>query len=176
MERRSVRGMVLVALVVGMASMIPGGVMARAGAGKEPARGNRVEATFTETRLVVTERPELGIRQVINSGVGTLEGFGDATEMVAVSIDRTVEPCGPGSDTTTVLRRIVVADGTLVLKTSAHRCPTSSGLIAYGEFEVDGASSTGVFAGAWGGGSDTVDIAMPVNNVTISGKLHLRQH
>jgi len=176
MGQRSVKRMAVVALLVGIASILGSGVKARAGAGKEPARGNRVEATFTETRLVVTERPELGIRQVINSGVGTLEGFGDATEIVAVSIDRTVEPCGPGSDTTTVLRRMVVADGTLVLKTSAHRCPTVSGLIAYGEFEVDGASSTGVFEGAWGGGSDTVNIAMPLNNVTISGKLHLRQH
>lgn len=171
-----IRNMVRVALVVGMASIIPNGVRAGAGAGKQPALGNRIEATFTETRLVVTEPAGLGIRQVINSGVGTLEGFGDATEMVAVSIDRTVQPCGPGSDTTTVLRRIVVADGTLVLKTSAHRCPTSSGLVVYGEFEVDGASSTGVFAGAWGGGSDTVNIAIPINNVTISGKLHLRHH
>jgi hypothetical protein len=139
-----------------------------------PNHANRIGAVFTETRLDILDRPDLGIRQVINQGTGTLDGFGAATEIVAVSYDRTVSPCGFGSDSTTILRRIVVPEGTLILKTLAHRCPTASGLVALGQFEVDGASSTGVFAGAWGSGSDTVQIG-PIVTATISGKLHLVQ-
>ena len=137
-----------------------------------PNHANRIGAVFTETRLDILDRPDLGIRQVINQGTGTFEGFGAATEIVAVSQDHTVTPCGPGSSTSTVMRRIVVPEGTLVLKTLAHRCPTASGLVAIGQFEVDGVSSTGVFAGAWGSGSDTVQIGAIVTT-TISGKLYL---
>jgi hypothetical protein len=79
--------------------------------------------------LAVQDRAaDLGIRQVISSGIGTFEGFGAATEIGAVSIDLTVTPCGPGSSTSTIMRRIVVPNGTLVLKTptpgaaGAKRC------------------------------------------------------
>ena len=137
-----------------------------------PDHANRIGAVFTETRLDILDRPDLGIRQVINQGVGTLDGFGAATEIAAVSQDHTVTPCGPGSSTSTVMRRIVVPEGTLMLKTLAHRCPTDFGIAVIGQFEVDGVASTGVFAGAWGSGSDTVQVGTVVTT-TISGKLHL---
>jgi hypothetical protein len=157
------------------AAILASGTAASAAAEEQPNRANRLEASFTETRLSVLDRiADLGIRQVIVSGTGTLEGFGEATEMVAVSIDGTVAPCGPGSDSSTVMRRIVVSEGTLILKTMAHRCPTPSGLVTSGEYEVDGDSSTGVFAGARGSGSEAVDIAT-LNTVRISGQLHFAQ-
>jgi hypothetical protein len=92
-------------------------------------------------------------------------------------MDVAVTPCGPGSSTSTIMRRIVVSAGTLVLKTLAHRCPTATGLLATGEYQVDGASSTGVFAGASGRGSEKVEIppAPAASIVTISGTLHLAQ-
>jgi hypothetical protein len=178
MEKRRIRRIRRVALIGIAASVITAGLVVPTAAQGPPTHANRLDATFAEARLVVTDRPDLGVRQVINSGDGTLEGFGNATEIVAVSIDRTLTPCGPGSDTSTVLRRIVVAAGTLVLKTLAHRCWTSSGLVAFGDYEVDGDASTGVFAGAWGSGTDTVQIGTPnvdIPTATISGKLHLRQ-
>ena len=47
-----------------------------------------------------------------------------------------------------------------------------------GDYQVDGASSTGVFAGASGSGSETVDVQPPPTGAvtaTLSGKLHLAQ-
>jgi hypothetical protein len=174
MRRLSMRAALRISLIGVATVLVSGGIV---GAAAEPDHGNRLEATFTETRLAVQDRPDLGIRQVISKGTGSLDGFGAATEIGAVSIDLAVTPCGPGSSTSTIMRRIVVSQGTLVVKTLAHRCPTPTGLLATGEFQVDGASSTGVFAGAWGTGSEETEIApapaSPI--VTISGKLHLAQ-
>jgi len=165
--------------MVGVAVIVVAGGILSAAAEQPLNHINRLEATFAETRLAVQDRAaDLGIRQVINSGVGTFDGFGTATEISAVSIDLSVTPCGPGSSTSTVMRRIVVREGTLVLKTLAHRCPTSTGLVATGEYEIDGASSTGIFAGASGRGSEKVQIGPPPSGliaVTISGELHLAQ-
>jgi hypothetical protein len=138
--------------------------------------GNRLQITFEETRLAIHEPPGLGIRQVIGAGTGTFEGFGPASEIVAVSQDQTVTPCGAGSNTSTIMRRIVVPQGTLILKSLAHRCPSPTGITALGFYEVDGASSTGVFAGARGQGRDTTEIEPPPSGrvvATISGKLNL---
>jgi hypothetical protein len=133
--------------------------------------------TFEETRVAIQDPPGLGMRQVIVSGVGTFEGFGAATELAAVSQDLTVAPCGAGSNTSTILRRIVVPEqGTLILKSLAHRCPAAFGIHAAGTYEVDGAASTGIFADAQGRGSDEADIEPPPSGrvvVTISGKLRL---
>jgi hypothetical protein len=178
MKTLSMRAMLRVALAGVTAAALASGIAVGAAVEQPPNHANRLEATFEETRLAVTDRADLEIRQVITFGTGTLAGFGAATEIAAVSQDRTVSPCGPGSDTSPVMRRIVVPEGTLILKTLAHRCPTPSGLIALGEYEVDGAASTGVFANAWGQGSDTVEIEPPPSGAiiaTISGKLHLVQ-
>jgi hypothetical protein len=153
-------------------------VVAGSAASASPNQGNRFEATFTETRLSIQEPPGLGMRQTILSGTGTFEGFGPATELVGVTIDLTVTPCGPGSSTSTILRRIVVSEGVLVLKSLAHRCPAEFGIRVIGRYEVDGDASTGIFAGARGRGADTLEVpgpppATPV--VTISGKLYLAQ-
>lgn len=172
MKKVSMRATLVGAAAVALASTMAMG----AAATRPPNHANRLEATFEETRVSIHDRSDLGMRQVIASGIGTFEGFGSATELVAVSIDLSVSPCGPGSNTSTVLRRIVVPEGTLVLKTLAHRCPAPFGIHAIGEYEVDGAASTGLFAGARGSGSDTIEIEPPPDGrtvATISGKLHL---
>jgi hypothetical protein len=137
-----------------------------------PNHANRLEATFTETNVSITNRiADLGIFQLINTGTGTVEGFGDATVMVSVTQDRSVQPCGPGSWTNAGIRRIVLAEGVLVLRELVHVCQTASGPVGTGTWEVDSASSTGIFAGARGSGDDTIDIANRAS--TLSGKLNL---
>jgi len=180
MKKLSMRMTLRIALVGVAAAVVASGIAIGAAAESPPNHANRLDATFAETRVAVLDRTaDLGIRQVISSGTGTLEGFGAATEIAAISRDVTSRPCGPGSSSTTILRRIVVPEGTLVVKTLGHQCPTAAGLqVTTGESQVDGASSTGVFAGASGSGSETTQVGAPPSGAitaTISGKLHLVQ-
>jgi hypothetical protein len=159
------------ALLVGALSVLATGVPLSAATGAS-SEGNRFEATFVETNVSITNRiADLGIFQLINTGTGTVEGFGAATVVLAISQDRSVEPCGAGSWTNAGTRRIVLAAGVLMLRELAYVCQTASGPIATGTWTVDGASSTGVFAGARGSGETTVDL--PTRTGTYSGKLKL---
>lgn len=139
-----------------------------------PNHANRLEATFAETNVSVTNRiADLGIFQLINTGTGTVDGFGDATVTVSVTQDRSVHPCGEGSWTNAGIRRIVLDGGVLVLRELVHVCQTASGPIGTGTWEVDGASSTGIFAGARGSGDDRIDITSRTS--TLSGRLNLAE-
>jgi hypothetical protein len=109
--------------------------------------------------------------ELILSGTGTVEGFGAATEVVGLVEDRAVTPCGAGSYSDTVSRRVVVHGGVLVLHEAGMTCVTASGLQASGTYEVDGQASTGIFAGARGTGDVTVNLA--THTETLSGKLIL---
>jgi hypothetical protein len=80
-------------------------------------------------------------------------------------------PCGPGSWTNAATRRIVLDEGVLVLRELSIRCPTESGPDITGTYEVDGLSSSGIFAGARGTGDDIVNTV--THTSTISGKLKL---
>lgn len=134
--------------------------------------GNSFEATFTESNASVTNRiADLGVLQLINTGTGTVEGLGDATLVLSATQDRSVQPCGPGSWTNAALRRIVLEGGVLVLREAVHVCQTASGPVGTGGWDVDGASSTGIFAGARGSGDVTIAIAS--RTATLSGKLKL---
>jgi hypothetical protein len=134
--------------------------------------GNRLEATFNESAASITNRiADLGVFQLINTGTGTLEGFGAATMTLGVTQDRSVQPCGPGSWTNAAVRRISVEAGVLVIRELAYVCQTASGPVASSTWDVDGASSTGVFAGARGSGEGSVDLTTRTS--TLSGKLHL---
>jgi hypothetical protein len=151
---------------------IGGGTVSAAQADEPPNHANRLDATFTETNVSITNRvADLGVFQLINTGTGTVEGLGSATLMLSATQDRSVHPCGPNSSTNAAIRRIVLADGVLVLRELAHVCPTPAGPLGTGTWEVDGASSTGIFAGARGSGE--VTIVIPTNTATISGKLNL---
>ena len=65
--------------------------------------------------------------------------------MLSATQDRSVHPCGPTSSTNAAIRRIVLADGVLVLRELVHICPTDLRPLGTGTWEVDGASSTGIF-------------------------------
>jgi hypothetical protein len=137
-----------------------------------PNDANRLEASFSESAASITNRiADLGTFQLISTGSGTVEGFGAATVVVGITEDRSVTPCGPGSWTNAATRRIVLDEGVLVLRELSIRCPTASGPDITGTYEVDGLSSTGIFAGARGSGDDTVDTV--THTSTISGKLKL---
>ena len=132
----------------------------------------RFEAQFQESNVLITNRiADLGLFQLINTGTGTVEGLGAATMVLAMSQDRSVTPCGPGSWTNAGLRRIVVAGGVLILRNRAYVCQTPAGPVATGTWRVDGDSSTGIFAGARGRGTETVHI--PTARSTLSGKIKL---
>jgi hypothetical protein len=159
------------ALVAGALVMVASALALQAVA-SPPNHANRLEATFTETNASITNRiADLGVFQLINTGTGSVEGFGDATLVLSATQDRSVQPCGPGSWTNAAIRRIVLAEGVLVLRELVHICQTASGPIGTGTWEVDGASSTGIFAGARGSGDDTIDIGSRTS--TLTGKLNL---
>jgi hypothetical protein len=137
-----------------------------------PNHANRLEATFTESTASITNRiADLGTFQLINRGSGTVDGFGAATVVVGITQDRSVTPCGAGSWTNAATRRIVLEEGVLVLRELSIACPTASGPVITGTYEVDGLSSTGIFAGARGNGDLTVNV--PTSMATLSGKLNL---
>ena len=163
---RTIRPLFVAAALVALASVAIGSASgARHGT-------IRFEAQFQESNVLLTNRiADLGIFQLINTGNGTVEGFGPATLVLAMSQDRSVTPCGPGSWTNAGLRRIVVSAGVLILREHAYVCQTAAGPVATGTWRVDGDSSTGIFAGARGSGTDTVHI--PTARSTLSGKLKL---
>lgn len=146
-------------------------VLAHSAAGAATDRKG-FSATFVESRASTTDRTaDLGVLQFVNTGTGSVKGHGPATVVLAMSQDRSVQPCGPGSSTNAGTRRIVAADGVLVLRTVAYVCQTPGGPQATGSWSVDGASSTGRFAGARGSGDESVDI--PTRTATLTGKLWL---
>ena len=116
---------------------------------------------------------DLGIFQLINTGTGTVEGYGPATVMLAMSQDRSVTPCGPGSWTNAGIRRIVVAAGVLILRNRAYVCQTAAGPVATGTWWVDGPSSTGIFAGARGSGHGARRSTGPSHRLARSGRSRL---
>ena len=154
------------------ALIVLAGVLTLQAAASPPNHANRFEATFNETNASVTNRiADLGIFQLVNTGTGTVEGFGAATLMMSVTQDRTVQPCGPGSWTNAGTRRITLAAGVLVTRAEAYVCQTAGGPRVTGTWRVDGDSSTGVFAGARGSGEEYVDI--PAQRATLTGHLKL---
>lgn len=165
------RKTIRLALLLSVLAVSASGLLLQAASGTA-ADGNRFEARFTESTASVTNRiGDLGVFQLINTGVGDVEGFGAATMVVVVGQDRSVEPCGPGSWTNAGTRRIVLDVGVLVLRSVAYVCQTASGPVATETWTVDGPSSTGIFAGAKGSGEGTVQIATSTS--TLSGKLKL---
>jgi hypothetical protein len=165
---RTIRPLVVAAALVALASVAIGSA-----SGARSHGTIRFEAQFQESNVLVTNRiADLGIFQLINTGTGTVDEFGPATMVLAMSQDRSVTPCGPGSWTNAGLRRIVVAAGVLILRNRAYVCQTAAGPVATGTWRVDGDASTGMFAGARGTGTESVHI--PTARSTLSGKVKLR--
>jgi hypothetical protein len=163
--------MIRLALVAGAVAAVASALAVAVHA--EPQNhANRLEASFTESAQSITNRiADLGTFQLINTGTGAVEGFGSATEVVGITQDRSVSPCGAGSWTNAATRRIVLDEGVLELFELGTACPTPAGPVITGTYEVDGLSSTGIFAGARGSGEVTVDVT--THTATLSGKLNL---
>jgi len=157
-------------LVIALIALASGlGLHAAAGASSD---ANRLEATFSESAASITNRiADLQTFQLINTGSGTVEGFGAATVVVGITQDRSATPCGPGSWTNAATRRIGLDGGVLILRELSIACPTASGPVITGTYEVDGLSSTGIFAGARGSGDLTANVV--THTSMLSGKLKL---
>ena len=136
-----------------------------------PADDGRLEATFTNSDVSVT--PGLGMTELLLTGIGTVEGFGAATEVVGVILDTAVSPCGPGGASDSAQRRIVMTGGVLALHEAGMTCITASGPQAHATYRVDGRASTGIFAGARGTGTVTVDVT--THHEALSGTLILAE-
>ena len=163
----TMRLLLLAAVLAALASGVA--LSSAAGAAND---AKQFEAQFQESTASVTNRiADLGIFQLINTGTGTVDGFGPATLVLSVSQDRSVTPCGPGSWTNVAIRRITVAAGVLIVRGTAYVCQTAAGPVVTGRWHVDGQSSTGVFAGARGSGDETVQILTATSS--LSGKLKL---
>ena len=164
------RGALLFAAALALA-----GVLAAYAVAGSPNQGNRLEATYTTSIAVLNNQlATYGIVQAMATGSGTLEGFGSATVTTGVTQDRTVTMCGPGSSDDQAATRIVTADGTLILRVSGTRRLDANGVpVIEGTFSVDGAASSGIFAGARGDGDLVNTIGPTSNSVTVSGKLKL---
>jgi hypothetical protein len=158
-------------LLVAAAIVLASGLTLHAAAAP-PNHANRLEASFTESAASITNRiADLGTFQLINTGSGTVEGFGTATVVVGITQDRSVTPCGAGSWTNAATRRIVLDEGVLVLRELSIACPTPTGPVITGTYEVDGLSSNGIFTGARGSGDLTANVV--THTATLSGKLKL---
>ena len=138
----------------------------------EPGHGRRFEASFGESTAALTDRiAGEGVFQLVNTGAGTVDPFGQATTVIGITQDRAVQPCGVGSWTNAAVRRIALRNGVLVVRELVHVCPTGSELLGLGRWNVDGASSTGAFAGARGGGESRLDLATRTS--TLTGEIEL---
>ena len=95
--------------------------------------------------------------QLINTGTGTVEGFGEATLVMSATLrDRTVQPRGPELDELDDPDES--SSQTACWCCGPHSLSTPRLPQVTGTWTVDGASSTGVFAGAWGSGDEAADI------------------
>ena len=131
---RTLRLLLLAAALVTLASGV-----ALSSASGASSDSKQFEARFQESNVSVTNRiADLGLFQLMNTGTGTVDGFGPATMMLAMSQDRSVTPCGPGSWTNAGIRRIVVAAGVLILRNKAFVCQTAAGPVATAQWQVDG--------------------------------------
>jgi len=166
------------ALVGCCAAALAGAAAVGAWATAPPDHTNQINVTFHETPAVITDHvADLGIRQLILSSTWTFDAFGQVTDVTSVTQDTAVHPCGPGSSSESATRRIVASGGTLVLREGGIQCLTASGPVFNGTYVVDGAASTGVFAGAEGSGTVTVHLAIPPQpgTTTLSGRLKLAE-
>lgn len=166
------------ALVACVATAIAGAAAIGVFATSPPDHANRINVTFHETPVVVSDHvADLGIRQIIDTSTWTFDGFGSVSDVTSITVDTAVHPCGPGSSSEVATRRIVSSRGTLVLREGGVTCITASGPVVHATYVVDGNASTGVFAGAEGSGTVTVHLAIPPRpgTTTLSGRLKLAE-
>jgi hypothetical protein len=125
-------------------------------AGATQGRTVRVSA-----RLNVTVSPppvcDAGICAIHNGGAGRMTPFGRVTFTSVITADGNQAPCGTNSQwVNRIVRTIHATKGILVLHEAGLQCPQPQvGPRVEAVWTVDGAESTGIFAGAQGQGYDT---------------------
>ena len=159
----SIAGVALVAAALGGTQLA---------AGAPQGRTVRVSAQLNVT---VSPPPvcQAGICAINNSGTGRLTPFGRVTFTTAITADGNQPPCGTGSQwVNRIIRTIHTSQGLLVLHEAGLQCPEPGvGPRVDAVWTVDGADSTGIFAGAQGRGYDTAypthDTAAPQGIITL---------
>jgi len=156
---------------VALAALVLGGTQLAAGA--THARTLRVSA-----QLNVTNSPppvcQSGICAIHNSGTGRVTPFGRVTFTTAITADGNQAPCGTNSQwVNRIIRTLHTNQGVLVLHEAGLQCPQPAvGPRVDAVWTVDGADSTGIFAGAQGRGYDTayptLDLAAPHGTITVA--------
>jgi hypothetical protein len=147
--------------------------------------GTQLATGATDTRAVrvsaqlnVTVSPppvcQAAICAIDNSGSGRMTPFGRVTFTTAITADGNQSPCGPGSQwVNRIIRTVHANQGVLVLHEAGLQCPEARvGPRVDAVWSVDGADSTGIFAGAEGRGDDTAyptqDTAAPHGTITLA--------
>jgi hypothetical protein len=142
-------------------------------AGATHARTLRVSA---QLKVTISPPPvcHAGICAIQNSGTGRMTPFGRVTFTTAITADGNLPPCGASSQwVNQIIRTIHTNKGVLVLHEAGLQCPEPGvGPRVDAVWAVDGAHSTGIFAGAQGRGNDiaypTHDTAAPQGTVTLA--------
>ena len=125
------------------------------------AAAPRPHAVHVSAKLTVTHTAQpvckAGVCIIRNHGTGTLTPYGAVTFTTVVTADGNRPPCGPSSQwVNRIIRTITTRKGKLVLHEAGLQCPQPRvGPRVEAVWAVDGAHSTGIFAGAHGQGSDT---------------------
>jgi len=127
-------------------------------------------------KVKITAAPSChgGICLVHNHGTGRVTHFGAVTFTTTVIADTNQPPCGASSQwVNRITRTIHASQGTLVLHEAGLLCPDPGvGPRVDAVWAVDGADSTGTFAGATGHGTDIAypagDTAAPTGTITLA--------
>ena len=137
------------------------------------ARTVRVSA---QLKVTISPPPvcQAGICTIHNSGTGRLAPFGRVTFTTAITADGNQAPCGTSSQwVNRIIRTLHTSQGVLVVHEAGLQCPQPGvGPRVDAVWTVDGADSTGLFAGAHGRGYDTAypvqDTAAPHGTITLA--------
>jgi hypothetical protein len=156
---------------VALAASALGGTQLAAG-----ATGTRAVRVSAQLNVTVSPPPvcHAGICTIDNSGSGRMTPFGRVTFTTAITADGNQSPCGAGSQwVNRIIRTLHTSQGVLVLHEAGLQCPQPGvGPRVDAVWTVDGADSTGIFAGAQGHGDDTAypthDTATPHGTVTLA--------
>jgi hypothetical protein len=165
----SIAGIALAASALGVTQLAAGA----------PARTVRVSAQLNVASTVnglggAPQSCSAGICRIENRGSGRMTPFGKVTFTSVVTADGNQPPCGTGSQwVNRIVRTIHASRGILVLHEAGLQCPEAGvGPRVQAVWTVDGADSTGIFAGAQGRGYDTAyptrDTAEPQGTITLA--------
>ena len=139
---------------------IAGAALIAAAAALAPlAAASTTSHTVTiSAKLKVTGGPpptcSAGICTIKNHGTGTMTPYGKVTFTTVITADGNQPPCGTRSQwVNRIVRKIHTNKGNLVLHEAGLQCPKRGvGPQVRAVWAVDGADSTGTFAGAYGQG------------------------